>query len=380
MKQWLLLALTVLLVCTAFACGQKQEAAAPVADTPAPTAAPTNTPEPTATPTPTPVPTPTPTPKVRSLTSGRVIPEGEEWVNKPVIVSIENSKAARPQTGLNQADIVYEFGVESMITRFQALFNDTYPQFVGPVRSARYYFIKMQKEWASMYIHVGYGPPSGEYKLNEDDIVLHMTSGGITAGTRNSNYFWRTDDQKAREHTLMVNLAQAVADKAGELTPPRHQRFLFDEGVTYDGAQKFSRIHMRFTSNQPDNIEYAYDPATNLLSRFELSVPFMVRTPAETGKTFTVEPLSVQNLIIQYAKYSFIKNDNKGRRMVEMIGTGKCDYFVNGQHVTGYWERPTEDEPTTYYLDSGEIVTLEPGNTWIAVYPDDPEKAIVVDP
>ena len=297
-----------------------------------------------------------------------------------MIVSIENSESARPQTGLNQADIVYEFTVESHITRFQALFNDTYPQFVGPVRSARYYFIKMQKEWAGMYIHVGYGPPRGEYRLNEDDIVLHMTSGGITAGTRNSSYFWRTDDKKKREHTLMVNLAQAVADKTAELDPPRHQRFLFDEGVTYEDGAAFSVIHMKYTTKKADKLEYKYDPATNKLSRYEYGEQFMVRTPAAAERTYTVEPLSVQNLIVQYADYSFIKGDNKGRRMVEMIGTGKCDYFVNGQHVTGYWARPDEDQPTTYYLDNGEVVTLEMGNTWIAVYPDDEESAIIIDP
>ena len=106
----------------------------------APTPSPTATPEPTA--------SPTPEPKNRSQTSGKVIPEGTP--SKVFIMSIDNADGAKPQTSLMEADIVYEFLVEQTITRFQAVFNDTYPLYAGPLRSTRYYFIDLAHEWDCM--------------------------------------------------------------------------------------------------------------------------------------------------------------------------------------------------------------------------------------
>jgi hypothetical protein len=81
--------------------------------------------------------------------------------------------------------------------------------------------------------------------------------------------------------------------------------------------------------------------------------------------------MNVQNLIVQYVNYGSVKGDTKHRRTCDLVGEGKCDYFINGQHVTGKWSRPTADDFTSYFLDDGSLVTLEPGNTWIAVHPAD---------
>ena len=146
-------------------CAQSQ-APVPTA-TPNPTDAPVVTLSITATPEPTP--TPTPEPKNRSLTSGRVIPEGTPL--RPFIMSIDNAKGSKPQTSLMEADIVYEFLAEDSITRLQALFNDTYPLYAGPLRSTRYYIIDMVQEWDCMYLHEGYVVLDKPYRRIPGDLI-----------------------------------------------------------------------------------------------------------------------------------------------------------------------------------------------------------------
>lgn len=341
----------------------------------------TATPEPTAEPTP--EPTPTPVPVVRSYTSGKKAEDQSQPAKYlPMIVSIENSTGARPQTGLNAADIIYEFAVETAITRFQALFNDTPPLFTGPVRSSRIYLMRMQQEWGAIYTHEGYGGP----KYDGEWIKLHAT--------RTNKYvkksFWRTKESgKKSEHTMMVNVADVIETMYGgnEYRPtPYEDRFHWNEGVTYENGKDFSQVTLNFfyrDAKEEEKITFIYNPETNTLSRKQDGYTFITRMPSTgSGKTpksmnFIKEDLVVQNLVVQYVDYSLIEGDKKGRRNAELTGTGKCDYFINGEYVTGTWSRPTYDDPTSYMLDNGDVVILEPGLTWIAVHPSDPAESPV---
>ncbi len=323
-------------------------------ETPAPT------PEPTA------EPTAEPTPEIAlSNTSGKPIDASVPY--RPVIVSIENAAAARPQTGLMNADIVYEFLVESHITRFQALFSDDVPSYVGPVRSARYYFIDLQQEWNGMYAHIGYTRLSGKYSRGWDDCAIHISGG---------EHFWRIEaDGVKSEHTMYLHLQDLVNAEYGDHRPNRDERFLFQTGVAYEGAQRVNRVDVPFTGKT--NLYYTYDAATGRMLRFQDGKEFMVRTPNDAG-SYDSEQVAVNNLIIQHCTYGMVPGsaqpgENKGRRSVELTGTGACEYIINGQLMTGTWERATLEDVTRYYLADGSLVTLEPGNTWIEVIPGSQE-------
>ena len=275
-------------------------------ETPAPT------PEPTA------EPTAEPTPEIAlSNTSGKPIDASVPY--RPVIVSIENAAAARPQTGLMNADIVYEFLVESHITRFQALFSD--------------------------------------------DCAIQLSGG---------EHFWRIDaDGVKSEHTMYLHLQDLVNAEYGDHRPNRDERFLFQTGVAYEGAQRVNRVDVPFTGKT--NLYYTYDAATGRMLRFQDGKEFMVRTPNDAG-SYDSEQVAVNNLIIQHCTYGMVPGsaqpgENKGRRSVELTGTGACEYIINGQLMTGTWERATLEDVTRYYLADGSLVTLEPGNTWIEVIP-----------
>ncbi len=356
--------------------------------TPAPTDDIVVTLEPTQVPAPTPEPTPTPTPepKNRSQTSGRVIPEGTP--SKVFILSIDNADGAKPQTSLMEADIVYEFLAELAITRFQAVFNDNYPLYAGPVRSARYYFIDLAQEWDCMYLHVGYVTLASPNRRIPGNLISLYLPGGDFAGY-NANYsayngalddfeakngykFRAPETTRSSVHALYFRIAALVDRYYGDYESKICQRFNFLEDVSYENGETFSLVTLPFDNRRnPQWIQFSYDPQTNRLYRSESGEPTMTRTLTERGENFVTEQMNVQNLIVQYVEYGTVKGDTKYRRTCELIGSGKCDYFINGQHVTGTWSRPTADDYTSYYLDDGTLVTLEPGNTWIAVHPSD---------
>ncbi|NLI53986.1 MAG: DUF3048 domain-containing protein [Clostridiales bacterium] len=362
---------------------------APAAATPAPT--PSEAPvimEATATPTATPEPTPTPTPepKNRSQTSGRVIPEGT--ASKIFIMSIDNAAGAKPQTSLMEADIVYEFLVEQAITRFQAVFNDTYPLYAGPLRSTRYYIIDMAQEWDCMYLHEGYVLLKKPYRRVPKDLIsLYLPGGGFKGfnttfyrkvstyddfETKNGYKFRAPETGRGDVHALYYRVAALVNAYYGDYESKICQRFQFLEDVSYETGTPFTNVTLSFDNKKnPDWIQFAYDAATNRLYRSESGEPSMTRTLTDNGDSYLTEQMNVQNLIVQYVDYGSVKGDPKHRRTCEMIGSGKCDYFINGQHVTGTWSRPTAEDYTSYLLDDGSLVTLEPGNTWIAVHPAD---------
>ena len=361
-------------------CSPAQMSAAPPAPTaeaaPIVTLALTSTPEPT--------PTPTPEPVNRSLTSGRVVPEGTAL--RPFIMSIDNASGAKPQTSLMEADIVYEFLVEQAITRFQAVYNDTYPAYAGPLRSTRYYILDMVQEWDCMYLHEGYVVLSKPYRRIPADMVsLYLPNGDFKGynktfyrkvsayddfETANGYRFRLTETGRSSVHALYYRVAALVDRYYGEHTAREGQRFNFLEGITYENGTAFTKVTLPYDNNKDPNwIQFTYDPDKNRLYRFENGEPSITRTLTDHGDSYVEEQMNVQNLIVQYVEYGSVEGDRKHRRTCEMIGSGKCDYFINGQHVTGTWSRPTADDYTTYLLDDGSLVTLEPGNTWIAVHP-----------
>ncbi len=340
--------------------------------------------EPTATPEPTP--SPTPEPQNRSQTSGQVIPEGT--ASKPFIMSIDNASGAQPQTSLMEADIIYEFLVEQTITRFQAVFNDTYPLYAGPLRSTRYYFIDLAQEWDCMYLHEGYVLLSSPYRRVPSKLIsLYLPSGdfrGYSATFRRSKgayddfeadngYKFRAPETgRSDVHALYYRVAALVNDFYGDHEAAVCDRFSFLEDVSYSNGETFTTVSLPYcNTDNPQWIQFTYDAASNRLYRSESGEPFMTRTLTDHGDSYITEQMNVQNLIVQYCDYGMVPGDNKHRRTCDLIGSGECDYFINGVHVTGTWSRPTEDDYTSYFLDDGSLVILEPGNTWIAVHPSD---------
>ena len=154
----LLAMLVVAAACTASPSQPSTSAA-----TPAPTLAqvptPSPTPDPTTPPTPVPTPEPTPTP-VAGVLNGTWLPadQASRATRHPIAVMIDDQAAARPQSGLADADVFYQALAEGGIPRYMAVFQVGDPKAVGPVRSARRYYVAWAKEWRALYAHAGGAP------------------------------------------------------------------------------------------------------------------------------------------------------------------------------------------------------------------------------
>ncbi len=320
-----------------------------------------------------PSPSETSAPLYVSRTTG--LPYTEEPLYHPMMVIIENSSYARPQTGLMQADVIYEAPVEATITRFICLFNDTLPTVAGPVRSARIYLLHIQKEWDAVLIHFGGANTPGveSYVYGSNTSYIKVRVDGLKG--KYDKYFWRSTDRSA-PHNVYTDLPY-IEEKLYDYTPNERAGWLFsaDAGAT---GEPVRRVGIPYLTSNTSNVEFVYDEEQNRFCRYENGEPFMTYTVTENAdgtQSTATEQVCVRNLIVQYAK-SYLIPDDGGRRMVVLTGTGRCEYFINGRHQSGYWERDSLDDPTIYYTDNGEEVVFSPGNTWVALQPDSKEIEI----
>lgn len=310
-------------------------------------------------------PEPKPTPSL-SVTTGRALDPARPF--QPVLAVIDNAPAARPQTGLMQADIIYEISLDRTdhATRLIALFSDQDPARVGPVADARIPFFYLQREWNAMMIYLGYPADEG-YPVYDQSLV--DIPAAYSQGTAR---FFLLDKTVSSDpaYTQFCRLAEMKSELYGTTdVAAGRARFAFKTGVIAANSKPFIKVGLPFTSSDYAKTEFAYNADDNMLYRYERNskgtlVQTKTLTPSETGAVTASEPLRVQNLIVQYVKYEDMTGPY---RNAALISNGKCDYFINGRHAAGTWSRAGVDEPTVYQLRDGSRLTLEPGTTWIAL-------------
>jgi hypothetical protein len=314
-------------------------------------------------------PSPTPLNEGISPTTGRPLPEGA--VYRPVLVAIDNAAQARPQTALMLADIVYEFPLDRAYhsTRYLALFADNLPPRVGPVRTSRAYLADAALEWGGLYVSLGDPELTAEgYPLLKSSALsYHIENAGDAAA-----FFYRDKTITAiEEHTTFFQLLPYV-EGHGQFTPAYSKtRFAFEKGVQYEKGKEIKSVGIAFTSSDPERVVFTYDNVKNVLVRSDKNSKKVLGeskslTPTDDVLGYVNEPITAQNLIIQFVRVSAYDGNY---RSVMLTEKGDCLYIVNGRAVFGTWSRPTLADTTSYMLYDGTILRLEPGNTWIMMMP-----------
>lgn len=271
--------------------------------------------------------------------------------DRPAIaLKIENSPQARPQTGLEYADVVYEEVVEGGITRFLAIFHCGVTEQAGPVRSARFDDPKIAKPFTTLLAFSG-GNAIVERELAAQAMV---TVDEDTPG----DALYRVPEGVFDVHNLFADTdrLRRLAQKAGAGPPPT-LRF----GELQDEARKARNISINFTST--NTIEYRW--ANGRWQRFEAGVPFM---------TATGEQLSVTNVIVQevVVNHSTLIRDVAGNPSpdIDLHSSGKALLFRDGKVVRGRWATDDSGSPTVFTArKSGDEFVLAPGTTWIELVP-----------
>jgi len=280
-----------------------------------------------------------PDPKKISPLTGLVIPRETEI--EPIAVIIENHPAARIQMrGLDQAGIVYEALAEGGITRFLAIFDTSMKKQIGPVRSARPYFIEWAKEFGGSFIHAG-GSTEALKALSRSNLSDFDEDGVIVY----------RDFQYLKPHNLFVNL-KAVREASLMDASLKNSWFEFGNEVPKSAisAKQFS---LNFSSSSY-LVNYDYDAEDGKYDRL------LGGTEHLTNEGVMVRPT---NIIVQFTEYYPI--DDEGRLRLKTDGENVAWYFSEGKMWKGVWKKTKEK--TEFFDNTGSLLKLQPGQTFIEV-------------
>ncbi len=273
--------------------------------------------------------------------------------SRPFSIMVENSEGARPQSGLDKANIVYEALAEGGITRFLAIYYDQDAEEVGPIRSARPYFVSKSLEHQAIYVHVGGSEEAYNFIKEEkiDDINEFV----------DFQPFWRTKDRKPPHnlYTSTIKLRKE-ANKLGyiEMIKKQEYQFEIDRNEKLTGRETDSIV---IPYNSIYTVSYKYKPESMKYLRFMNSEPHI--------DAKTKEQIAVDNIIIQFAGTKII--DDEGRLAVDFVGKGIGLLFFKGNSTEIVWEKPDLRARTLFLDKEGDRIALTPGNVWIQIVPSD---------
>jgi hypothetical protein len=323
---------------------------------PSPVATPTATTTPSPTPIPTPTPVPTPTMVPAPLT-GRMVRE-DVAARHPIAVMVDDHRDARPQSGFTDAAVVWHAPAEGGIPRYMLIFQDRVPPSVGPVRSARQYYIAWAAEWRAVYAHVGGSPQAlrtlrekgrGQLVYNADEFRW----GGI--------YFHRTRDRFAPHNVYSSGRElRALAKRVGAADAPLKAAWRFAPDAPMSERRVGGSITVAYNYN---TIVYRYDRKTNTYLR---SVTGEAKQ-TDQGTNKRVAPKNVVVMVMSFGRLD--DGSRKNRLEAQFIGRGNAWIATNGRTIKGTWRKRSITDPTRFYDKDGRRVTLTVGQTFVQVMP-----------
>lgn len=309
-----------------------------------------------------------------------------QWWEKhrPLGVMIENHENARPQSGLSGADVIYEAVAEGGITRFLSMFYCQDAGQVGPVRSARTYFIDFASEYGDhpLYAHVGGANQSGPA-----DALSQLDTYGWTGYNDMNQFsigfptFWRDYDRlghpAATEHTMYSTVQKLwdFAAKNRDLTNISKEGTLWDKGfVPYEftndalvSARPVSQsIHLEFWTGDPNYyVDWAYDIKTNLYKRSSGGAPQIDRN--------INKQLTAKNIVILLMQESSANDgyENNVHLLYKTKGSGKAIVFKDGKEIKATWAKSGRTARIIVKDTAGKEIEFNRGLIWFEILPTD---------
>ena len=283
--------------------------------------------------------------------------------DRPIAVMIDNHSGAWPQAGLQQAYMVYEIIVEGGETRLMALFKGADVEKIGPVRSARHYFIDYAMENDAIYTHFGQSPQaqSDIKKFSIDDI-----NGIAEDGTT----FWRVKDKSAPHNavTSTEKLLKSAQSKKYKTTSDEESvlNYVTDE-VNLENGQ--DAISVTIPHSDLQTVKYVYNEETKVYERY-------ARKKAQTDWT-TGNAITTKNIIITFCdNYTLNDSENKGRQGLRNIGTFDGYYITNGKAIKIKCIKDARDKKTKYQDLEGNEIKVNDGNTFVNICSTDTDVVL----
>jgi hypothetical protein len=312
--------------------------------------------EPSASPSPTPVPTPVTVPA--PLTGMPVKPAVA--ARRVVVVMVDDQFDARPQSGLSQADVVWQAPAEGGIPRYMAFFQTGDPPAVGPVRSSRLYFISWASEWRPLYVHAGGSPQAkallgsskgrGRYVYNADALRWEGRA------------LWRIHTRFA-PHNLYTDgkHLRALARKVGaQPVPGQKPVWTFADAAPIEQRPQGGTIVVPYLANK---ITYKYNRDSNTYLRSVTGE----KKQTDAGTKVRIAPTNVIIMAVHFGPLN--DGSNHHRLEGQVTGTGKAWIATNGKTIRGTWQKSKFNGKTRFFDKNGNPVTLTRGQTFVQVVP-----------
>ncbi|MFE0556480.1 DUF3048 domain-containing protein [Paenibacillus sp. NPDC058910] len=296
------------------------------------------------------------------------LPLEASLTQRPLAVMINNAPAARPQSGLGQADMVYEVLAEGGITRLIGIFqSQSGIEKIGPIRSIRPYLINLGESYGGVLVHAGGSPEA--YSIIQKQGKQDMDEIG-NAGS----YFWRDKERKA-PHNLYssdekLREGAAKLNYGNDVKVPQYSFYSEPAAESGDGAE--GTAHVEVVSGEPGEkveikflldsyvVAYEYDGSTNTYKRWVNGSPHV-----DLNDNVQLE---AANVIVLGADHKVL--DDVGRLAVNVETGGKAMLFQRGEVIEGQWVRAAGD--AIRFVKDGKEVPLVPGTTYFNIVPNSP--------
>jgi hypothetical protein len=320
---------------------------------------------------PSPEPSPTVNPHknmVRSQLTG-------QWIKKstakkrPFAVMINNIEYAfKHQMGTSKADIIYEALAEGGITRMMAVYEDVKGvKKIGSVRSARHYYVQFAYEWNAIYCHFGHTKYATAMieKLKINNLSGLSGIGSVVYARTSSLYAPHNVFTSGKK---LLKGAKKLKYSTKRNTKKMAEHFTFaKKDTSLAKGEKAKNVVIPFSNYSTCKMKY--NAKKKLYMKYEYGSKHMDR--------YYKKQLSFKNVIIQIVKEK--NKDHNGYQTMELTNvknTGTGYYITNGRRIPIRWMRKESSNEMCYYTKDGEVLTLNPGKTYIAVYPKNRNKLI----
>lgn len=270
--------------------------------------------------------------------------DGREKI--PLAVMVENYPGVREYTvGLDKAKIVYEALVEGGYTRYLAVFDPTNVSKIGPIRSARPYFIHWAEEFGGAYLHIGGSDEAQAYLRNSSKVINIDENEG-------ENVIWR-DENYLAPHDAFTSTKR-----------------IYDKVKNYQWKKQIQESFFKFKLK-----EYpSKTPIQEILIDFSIPIYHVSWKYNVTENTYEryiaglkQEGIAAKNIIIQILPNSLIEDDEKGRLDMSVLGSGKAIYFIDGERIEGVWKKADFGEKTLFVDLENKEIRLNKGQTWVEI-------------
>lgn len=342
-------ALLVVLALVAAACGGSGDAAADTTTTTASTTTAPTTTTTAPTTTTTEATTTTVDPALIAPLTGLAVADAADLARPALVVKIDNHPNARPQTGLDQADIVFDLRAEG-VTRFTAVFHSRIPDPVGPVRSSR---------TSDFDLLWGFNNPLYASSGGNDNVMSALRGVDAIAVTNATRLEYFRNSSRPAPHNLYVNASDLYAlapDDAGPPFPWFDYRAA-DQELPTTAAPFDGELSVAFRDGPPAG--FTWDADTGTWPRTQSGQPHLTAEGVQ---------LAPHNVVVMVTTYVRSPADASSPELVS-TGSGELVVLTDGHRIDGTWERAAPTDRPILLDGAGDPIVLTPGQTWV-LYPE----------